>query len=112
MWKAARAKFMCLMDSYVSIPGSVLPQKTWRHVVVTADGEQLHFYEDGQLVASTLCAAMAASDADTVWFGTDAEATRVWNGRLDEVALFDRALTEKEIAALHRSAQEEIARSR
>lgn len=96
-----------------SIAGdSVLPQNTWRHVVVTADGEQLQFYEDGNLVASTPCAAMAASDSDTVWFGTDAETTQVWDGRLDEVALFDQALTEEEVAALYRTAQEEIARSR
>ena len=55
---------------------------------------------------------MAASDSDTVWFGTDAEATRVWDGRIDEVALFDRALNEEEIAALYRTARKEIARSR
>ncbi|MEM6365842.1 MAG: LamG-like jellyroll fold domain-containing protein [Planctomycetota bacterium] len=92
--------------------GSVLAQKTWRHVVVTADGEQLQFYEDGKLVASTPCTSIAASDSDTVWFGTDAEATRVWDGRIDEVALYDRALSEEEVAALYRTAQEEIARSR
>lgn len=92
--------------------GSVLPQKTWRHLVVTADGKQLQFYEDGTLVASTACGPMAVSDAETVWFGTDARATQVWDGRIDEVALFDRALTAEEIAALYRTAQEEIARSR
>ena len=97
-----------------SIAGSsVLPQETWRHVVVTADKERLHLYEDGKLVASTPCAAMAASDSDTtVWFGTDSRASQVWNGRIDELALFDRALNENEIAALYRTAQEEIARSR
>ncbi len=91
--------------------GSVLPLKTWRHVVVTADSQQLQFYEDGKLVASAPCAAMAASDSDTVWFGTDANATQVWDGRIDEVALFDRALTEEEIGALYLTAQEEIAKS-
>ena len=96
-----------------SIAGSsVLPQETWRHVVVTADGERLHLYEDGKLVASTPGAAMAASDSDTtVWFGTNSIASQVWNGRIDELALFDRALNENEIAALYRTAQEEIARS-
>ena len=93
------------------VRGSVLPQKTWRHVVVTVDGQYLQLYEDGKLVASTPCAAMAASDSETFWFGTDAEATRVWDGRLDEVALFNRALTEEEVAALYRTAQEEIART-
>ncbi|MEM1068166.1 MAG: LamG-like jellyroll fold domain-containing protein [Planctomycetota bacterium] len=92
--------------------GSVLPQKTWRYVVVTADGEQLRLYEDGKLVASTACGSMAASNSDTVWLGTNENATEVWDGRLDEMALFDRSLTEKEIAALYRTAQEEIARSR
>ena len=79
---------------------------------MTADVEQLKFYEDGKLVASAPCAALAASDSDTVWFGTNAEATQVWDGRIDEVALFDRALNDEEIAALYRTAQEEIARSR
>jgi|GEM_PF-990484 len=91
---------------------SVLPLKTWRHVVVTADAEQLQLYEDGKLVASKLCAAVAVSDSDSVWFGTDVKATQVWDGRIDEVALFDRALNIEEIAALYRTAQEEIARSR
>ena len=92
--------------------GSVLPLKTWRHVVVTADGDQLQFYEDGRLVASAPCAEVAASDSDRVWFGTDARATQVWDGRIDELALFDRALTAEEIAALYRTAQEEISKSR
>lgn len=91
---------------------SALPLKTWRHVVVTADGEQLQLYEDGKLIASAPCTAMAASDSDPVWFGTDANATQVWDGRIDEVTLFDRALSEEEIAALYHTAQEEIARSR
>ncbi|MEM8671678.1 MAG: LamG-like jellyroll fold domain-containing protein [Planctomycetota bacterium] len=92
--------------------GSVLPQKTWRHLVVTADGERLQFYEDGELVASTRCASMEVSDSNTIWLGTNESATQVWDGRLDELALFDRALTQEEIALLNRTAQEEIARSR
>jgi hypothetical protein len=92
--------------------GSSLSQKTWRHVVVTADGEQLQFYEDGKLVASEPCAAVAASDSDTVWFGTAPGATRVWDGRIDEVALFDRVINADQVVALYRTAQEEIARTR
>jgi hypothetical protein len=36
----------------------------------------------------------------------------VWDGRIDEVALFDRAFNEKEIAALYHTAQEKIAKAR
>jgi len=108
-----RATIRSLDGDVASVAGdSVLPQKTWRHVVVTADRDQLRLYEDGKLVAFTPCGAMVASESDTVWFGTNANATQVWDGRLDEVALFDRALTQEEIAALYRTAQEEIARSR
>lgn len=96
-----------------SIAGNaVLPQKTWRYIVVTADTEQLRLFEDGRLVASTPCSAVATSDSETLWFGTDARATNVWDGRIDDVALFDRALTVEEVATLHRTAQEQIARSR
>ncbi len=96
-----------------SISGdSVLPLKTWRHLVVTADGKQLQFYEDGNLVASAPCAALQASDSDMVWFGTGPQSTQHWNGRIDEVTLFDRALNPEEVAALHRTAQQEIARTK
>ncbi|WP_186776589.1 LamG-like jellyroll fold domain-containing protein [Rubripirellula reticaptiva] len=98
-------------DVFVVAGNATLPLAAWRHVVVTADGENLQLYEDGKFVASKPCKALATTDAETVWFGTDASAGRVWNGRIDEVALFDRALTEEEVAALYRTAQEEIART-
>lgn len=88
-----------------------LPLKTWRHVVVTADGENLQLYEDGDLVAANPCSSVAATNAEAVWFGTDSHASRVWDGRIDELALFDKVLTKEEVAALYLTAQEEIARS-
>jgi len=90
---------------------ALLPVTTWRYLVVTADGSQLKIYEDGQLVAKTPCSKMAASDAETVWFGTDAEGLGLWNGRIDELALFDRALSEKDVGDLYHAALEEMARS-
>jgi hypothetical protein len=98
-------------DENVVTSNSTLPQKTWRHVVVTADGENLHLYEDGDLVAANPCSSVAATNAEAVWFGTDSRANRVWDGRIDELALFDKALTKEEVAALYLTAQEEIARS-
>ncbi len=89
----------------------LLPFATWRHLVMTADGAQVKIYEDGQLVARLLCAEMAASDSETIWFGTDAEGLGLWNGRIDELALFDRALSEKDVRDLYQAALEEIARS-
>ncbi len=91
---------------------SVLPLRKWRHVVLTVDGHNMHFYEDGKLVESKPCAELATSESDPIWFGTNASTTQVWDGRIDEVALFDRALDDEEVLTLYRLAQEEITRSR
>lgn len=91
---------------------AVLTLTTWRHIVVTADGGQLRIYEDGQLVASGECGMMANSDSETVWFGTDADGFGLWNGRIDELALFDKALSDKDIADLYQAALDEMARSK
>lgn len=91
---------------------SVLPLNQWRHVVLTVDGHYIHLYEDGILVASKPCAAAAASQSDPIWFGIDANGTQRWDGRIDEVALFDRALDDEEVLSLYRLAQEEINRSK
>ncbi len=66
---------------------------------MTAEGDQLRFYEDGQSVASARCESMAISTNETIWFGTDAGGIEMWNGRIDEVALFDRALSLVDIYA-------------
>ena len=81
-----------------------LPLRAWRLIVMTADGDHLRMYLDGQLVASAPCATVAVSATETVWFGTDAEGTRLWDGRIDELAMFDKALSDSEIAGLHQAA--------
>lgn len=90
---------------------ALLPPRTWLHVVMTANGDQLRLFEDGQLVANTQCEMMTTSDSATVWFGTDANGLGMWNGRIDELALFDKALSDTDIADLYQAALEEMARS-
>lgn len=89
---------------------AILQIATWTQVVVTVDGEQLLLYENGQPAASTKCSPISNSDHETVWFGTDAEATSLWDGRIDEVTFFDTALSAPEIETLFQAALEEMAR--
>lgn len=84
----------------------LFPLTTWCHLIVTCDGHKLQLYENGQLVASSPTELLAESDADTLWFGTDSEGQRLWNGRIDELAIFDRALTDAEIVELSKAALE------
>jgi hypothetical protein len=79
---------------------------------MTADGDHPRMYWDGQLVASVPYAMLAASGSETVWFGTDAEGTGLWDARIDELAMFDRALNDSEVAGLHQAALAEMARPR
>lgn len=62
--------------------------------------------------ARRFIAMMAASDSETVWFGADAEGTRLWDGHIDELAMFDKALGDNEIAGLHQAALAQMARPR
>ena len=62
-------------------------------------------------MASAQCDPMATSTSETIWFGTDSSGIETWNGRIDELALFDRALSDREIAGLYQAALEEMARS-
>jgi hypothetical protein len=83
---------------------------TWHHVVMTVDGNQFRLYEDGRLVASAACSPVADSEADVLWFGTNADGQKLWDGRIDEVALFDRSLSDVDVTDLYQAALEEIER--
>ena len=79
---------------------------------MTLDDEQLRLYENGQPVATAPCSMLATSETQPIWFGTDAEGIRLWDGRIDELALFDRALGADEIAELYQAALDEIAEAK
>ena len=96
----------------VSVSGTAsVALQSWRHIVMTVDGQRFALYEDGRLVASAPCLPLAESKSDALWFGTDADGLNLWDGRIDEVALFDRALSDVEVAELYQAAVEEMENS-
>ncbi len=82
----------------------------WHHVAFTADGSVLRLYEDGRQVAGTPAPGALATPlvqsvaigAKTNDAGTGLPRMRkgFFNGRIDDVRLYDRALSASEIAAL------------
>jgi hypothetical protein len=86
-----------------------LPVATWRHLVFTSDGEQLRLYEDGHMVSSSKCAGLLIAASDPWFFGTASNGTALLSGRIDELAIFGRAITAEEVGLLYRAAQQEIA---
>ncbi|MBL9128918.1 MAG: LamG domain-containing protein, partial [Verrucomicrobiales bacterium] len=72
----------------------------WHHVVAVYDGRIKALWIDGELDAWTPATGAIASNAFPILIGENAQTKgRRWNGWMDEVALFDKALTPDQIVA-------------
>lgn len=69
----------------------------WHHVAVTHNGSVQKFYIDGQLVGTYSSSLATTAGASVI--GKRTNGTREYIGRIDEVAVYDRALTSSEIQA-------------
>lgn len=76
----------------------------WHHVVVTRDGANGQFWVDGVLESTcgNMFSVYSASDVCVGnSFSSDSFQRKSWSGLLDQVRIFDRALSAAEVAALH-----------
>jgi Concanavalin A-like lectin/glucanases superfamily len=84
------------------------PLYTWVHVALSHDGATLRLYQDGNMVASVPYAQPLMSDGTPLCLGCnqngpgDSANDETLAGRLDEVLLYNRALSAAEIAQLGR----------
>jgi Concanavalin A-like lectin/glucanases superfamily len=86
--------------SATTVTGSAVPAATWHQLVGTLEGRVATVYVDGRLAASaTLPAAPAASTRDLYLGRYSGSASGYWQGRLDEVSFYGRALRADEVAA-------------
>ena len=85
---------------YQSVSGTnVVQTNTWSHVAMTYDGAALNVYVNGQLDATIAASGRINSIPDPVFLGT--EGARYFIGLLDEVAIYNRALSATEIKAIY-----------
>jgi len=75
-----------------------IPRWEWRHVVLVRDGDKARVYLNGELDLEADLAAGA--DPGEWFFGGRSDNDSNWEGRLDEIAVFDRALTQEEVAKI------------
>ncbi|MDQ3934300.1 MAG: carbohydrate binding domain-containing protein [Actinomycetota bacterium] len=87
------------VESSVIAPGDGL----WHHVVATKAGPTAKLYLDGQDVTGTVTSQTFTDSSDPLHIGTNAGAAESdrWNGWLDDVAVYSRALTETEAMSLY-----------
>ncbi|CAA9583838.1 MAG: CBM9 [uncultured Truepera sp.] len=79
--------------------------ETWHHVAGVYSGDQITLYVDGEQVAQQEAngGALSAPADGRLFIGTKSDLAPEgdwWDGRLDEVAIFNRALSQEEIQSV------------
>lgn len=66
---------------------------TWRHVALVREGESVRVYLDGNLEIATRAPVSPTSESARIFLGGRTDNHSNWEGRLDEVAIFDHSLS-------------------
>lgn len=83
--------------------GTGVQLNTWTHLALTYNGSTLSLYIDGLLDGSIAASGFIASTTDDFYMGNLLyQTTNYWfNGKLDEVSLWNRTLTPSEINCIY-----------
>ena len=86
-----------------------LQSLSWHMITFTADGVNgtaAYFY-DGQLMGSNSGAVITSANYNNnpLYFGTEPNTLGRWGGNLDDIGIWNRALTEVEVLALYEGCQ-------
>lgn len=84
-------------ESYVEGPEDIIPG-VWSHVALTFDGTKLRLFVNGLLVASEAAFGPIGGEGPLI-IGANFFWGPAFNGKIDEVRIYDRALNAEEITA-------------
>ncbi|MGE5293921.1 MAG: LamG domain-containing protein [Solirubrobacterales bacterium] len=87
-------------DVYPGSGSAKLPVGTWAHVAVTFDGTTARFYLNGVETGNGAFSFGPKKDARVHFGSDDPEGGNAFNGALDDVRLYDKALSADEVKAL------------
>lgn len=92
----------------VEVGRTELKRWNWNHVVVTFEGNKVRVFLNGdsEPEIDRQSGGLKRSIASDFFFGGRCDNSNNWEGRLDEIAVFDRVLTQKEIAKLSGAADD------
>jgi hypothetical protein len=93
-------------SGYVAAPGDVavigpasLPVNTWAHVTLTYDGTNLRLFVNGVQVRTAALTGAITTSTGVLRIGGNSVWSEFFQGRIDEVRIYNRALTAGEIQA-------------
>ncbi len=78
---------------------SALPLNAWSHLAATYDGQTLRLFRDGQQVASRAQTGPITVSTGALTIGGDALYGQRFAGRIDDVRVYNTALTQQQIQA-------------
>jgi hypothetical protein len=85
-----------------------VPVGQWHHVAGTYDGATIRLYVDGVLDGTRAYSSGIGANTQLVFIGENAEEMgRTWHGLIDEVRVYNRALSADEIQSLAASSQQQ-----
>lgn len=92
--------------SAVSTPFTAV--NSWSHVVAKYDGSFAKLYINGTEVASSPYSTNPSPSIGELRIGDWSASDRIWSGKLDDVRIYNRALSAQEIGLLHKTGQTEL----
>jgi hypothetical protein len=91
-----------------SIDGAItVALNEWHHMAGTFDGDNINVYVDGLFDASNDTTEPIGTNALSVFIGENPESRgRYWDGKIDDVRVYSRALSEEELAVVMRGGED------
>ena len=87
---------------YIRDTGPVVTDDVWHHVLASRSESTLYLYIDGQLIATRPNSTTETLDNNTnLLFGKHYTSIQWLNGSMDDVRIYNRALTSTEISTLY-----------
>ena len=83
---------------------TTLSANTWYHVVGTYDGATARIYVNGALDGSNDFVSTGTGNTDPLMIGGRDNNTDMFDGAIDDVRLYDRALSDSEVSAMYQAA--------
>jgi hypothetical protein len=87
-------------DPVSIISSTEIPLDVWSHVAVMCDGEQMFIYINGEIDSSTVYLSRPVYLEHRFIIGSLRGEIRFYNGKIDEVRLYNHVLPEEQIAEL------------
>jgi len=96
---AQKLNLWLTIGGWILFHGGEVPADSWSHVVVTYDGSTKDMYIDGELVSSEDQGGDIAVSANNILIaqGNTGVGAQAFTGLIDEIAIFNVALTEADI---------------